>query len=43
MFPYMMAEDKETYKTASEYVIKYFAAQDPFKMSENSGAIFDFV
>ncbi|WP_066638596.1 DUF3786 domain-containing protein [Desulfolucanica intricata] len=41
MFSYMIAGDKETYKTAFEYIIKYFAAQDPFKMSENSGAIFD--
>lgn len=41
MFPYMIAEDKETYKTAFEYVIKYFAEKDPLKMSENSGAIFN--
>ncbi len=41
MFPYMIAEDKEKYKMAFEYVIKYFAAEDPLKMSENSGAIFD--
>ncbi len=41
MFPYMIGKDKGAYKTAFEYAIKYFAAKDPLKMSENSGAIFD--
>ena len=42
MFPYMIGEEKVgAYKTAFEYAHKYFASKDPFKMSENSGAIFD--
>ncbi|MEL7565079.1 MAG: DUF3786 domain-containing protein [Dehalobacterium sp.] len=41
MFPYMVGEDKEAYKTAFDYIIKNFAAKDPLQMSENSGAIFD--
>ncbi|WP_089611334.1 DUF3786 domain-containing protein [Dehalobacterium formicoaceticum] len=43
MFPYMIAEDKDTYnyKPAFEYAIKCFAAEDPLKMTGNSGAIFD--
>ncbi|MDD4783960.1 MAG: DUF3786 domain-containing protein [Syntrophaceticus sp.] len=41
MFPYMIAADKTAFSTAFEYIIRDFAAEDPFKMSENSGAIFD--
>ena len=41
MFPYMISEDKGAYKTSFEYIFKYFAAKDPLKMSENSGASFD--
>jgi len=41
MFPYMISEDKKAFSTAFEYIIRDFAAEDPVKMSENSGAAFD--
>ena len=41
MLPYMIAEDKAAFSTAFEYIVGDFAAEDPVKMSENSGAIFD--
>ncbi|MDR9756310.1 MAG: DUF3786 domain-containing protein [Thermoanaerobacterales bacterium] len=41
MLPYMIAEDKAAFSTAFEYIVGDFAAEDPVKMSENSGAVFD--
>ncbi len=40
MFPYMISQVKVTHKPAFDYAIKCFAAEDPFKMAENSGANF---
>ena len=37
----MIAADKAAFNTAFKYIIRDFAAEDPLKMSENSGAIFD--
>ena len=37
----MLGKDKGAFEIPFEFAIKNFAAKDPLKMSENSGAIFD--